>query len=170
MPPAIPAIGLAKGPTTGRTGGVTAIAPLAPRRAPGVAATDSRAEAPKAPRLLVSPSPIGFIPGLEYMPKAAPPELSIGAEADVAGADTGLEIKSSKEISAPLVGAEVCLDGTKSSKEMSLAIYYFFWFCLTHSGFKSFVVISYPASLNLFITASTSAPLAIASLALVIRG
>ena len=113
----------------------------------------------------------GFIPGLEYIPKAAPPLPSIGAEADVAGADTGLEIKSSKEISAPLVGAEVCLDGTKSSKEMSLAIYYFFCFCnLTHSGFKSFVVMSYPASLNLFVTASTSAPLLIASLALSRRG
>ena len=111
IPPAIPAIGLANGPTTGRTGGVTAIAALAPARATGVAATDSRAEAPKAPRLLVSPSLIGCIPGLGYIPKAAPPRLSIGAEADVAGAE-GVTTSSSPPQED--LGAATDLDTTSS--------------------------------------------------------
>jgi len=86
------------------------------------------------------------MPGLEYIPNAALPLPSTAGVVDVLG------IKSSKEISAPFEGAVVSLVGIKSSKEMSLATHY----SLSET----------PASFNLALTFSGSAPFLIASIAL----
>ena len=112
-------------------------------------------------------------PGLEYIPKAAPPLPSIiGVVEGLASGSLGIKsskeilvaleelallgIKSSKEMFVPLLGVDdpCCLVGIRSSKEMSVAIHYSWNLNLT------------PAALSRSKTFSRGAPSLTALLAL----